>query len=82
MAHIGRLGCAAVQTYTTPLLQACLNNHIVLANVLIKRGAQWAVKNTQGLTPLDMAMQLSKGSMIKLLNVSVSVCHVHHDVRS
>ena len=60
------------QTYTTPLLHTCLNNHIALANILIKRGAQWAVKNTQGLTPLDLAMLASKGSMIKLLNVRAS----------
>ncbi len=65
------------QTYTTPLLHACMNNQLTLANVLIKRGAQWAVKSTQGLTPLDLAMMHSKGGMIKLLNVRGHVPCAH-----
>ena len=48
-----------------------MNHHLRLANMLVRRGAQWNVKNTQGMTPLDLAMQNSKGDMIKLLNVRV-----------
>ncbi len=65
------------QTYTTPLLHACWNKHVKVCSFLIKHGAQWNVKNTQGLSPLDIAMQVSRGDLIHLFNVRQVVARMH-----
>lgn len=56
------------RTQTTPLLHACWNKQLKVCSYLIKRGAQWNVKNTQGLSPLDIAMQVSRGDLIFIFN--------------
>jgi ankyrin repeat protein len=54
---------------TSPLLHACINNNLKVADMLIKRGAQWNAKSTAGKTPLEQAIEEQRGDMIRLLNV-------------
>ena len=61
--------CLCLQTYTTPLLHACFHRHIDVAKFLIKKGAEWNSVNSDGMTPLDLALENRREDMIKLFNV-------------